>query len=1191
MEFTRILKEVVWSLLTEGQVSYYRLKREFGLDEDDLEGLRFELIQVKGWASDLEGRCLVWAGAQRDGLAIASLARVQQLAPISLLDGTPRLRGAVAAPLLPVAPVPGTGGAASAGEAGRPSAIVGPGPTSPTLPAPATDIVLPGAERRQLTVMFCDLVGSTDLSSRLDPEDLSDVIRAYHDATTPIVKQFDGYIAKYMGDGILIYFGYPHGREKDAERAVRTALAILDAMPGLNARVGSTKGVELAVRIGIATGLVVVGETIGSGASEEKTVIGETPNLAARLQGLAGANGIVIGAVTRELTGAVFEYEDLGAHALKGISEPVHAWGVTRLRVQEDDPERAAAADGPVLVGRDEEIGLLLRRWEQSKEGLGQVVLISGEPGIGKSSLVEVLRAYVRQEGLPRLAFRCSEYHQNSALYPIVIHLERVLRFERDDGPEARLEKLERGLQPYNMPLEEAVPLLAGLLGVPVPAERYPPLGLSPQQQRQQTQDTLVAWLLGEAERQPVLAVWEDLHWADPSTLELLALFADQAPTAAMLHVLTYRTDFAVPWPMRSHMTPITLNRLERPQIEVLVRRLAGGKTVPAEVVQHIVMKTDGVPLYVEELTKTVLGSGSLRDDGDSYVVAGPLTDVTIPASLQEMLMARLDRLPTVREVAQLGAVVGREFAYETLQALVPFEETQLQDGLGQLVDAELLYQRGRGTRARYMFKHALVQDAAYQSLLRRTRQRHHEQVALLLETRFPEVVEREPELVAHHFTEAGLAEQAIGYWQRAGQRALLRSALLEGISHLSEGLRLIPSLPESPQRDQRELSLHLAVGPAFIATKGYGAEDVKRTYVRARELCERVGDASQRFAALRGLVNSYRNGGELPEARDLGTQLVALADQAADPRLMVEAHRDLGTTLFFQGELVLAREHLAQGIAIYDPEQHRELAFLYGADPGVVCRLYAALALWLMGSPRQARTRMDEAVAMATSLNHPHTLAFAWAYAGSLHQALGDSKGAVECAERAIGIAGEHGIAQWGAYATIVRGWVLAQQGTAAQGVAQVREGTERLRATGSRLWIPYSHVLLAEAQQQADLQHECLATLEDALGVAKRPGGETFFASELYRLEGELLLTQLPADAEAAEARFREALDLARRQQASSLELRAALSLARLLRARGRGDEARTLLVQVTDAFTDGLETPELGEARTILDAAISA
>jgi class 3 adenylate cyclase len=737
MRFFHIVSAVIALLQREGRVTYWALKQEFGFDDAFLEGLREELIFAKCVARDEGGKVLVWTGelpAVVDTVPAATSQHRATEAPVN------------ASPMAFVLPPLALANALPATPPEVPAA-------SPALPQAA-----PEAERRQVTVMFCDLVDSTKLSRQLDPEDYRAIVRAYQTAAAEVMQPYNGYIAQYLGDGLLVYFGWPQAHEDAASRAVYASLAIINALGPLHRQLEPQYGVRMQVRIGLHTGLAVVG-TMGGGTRQEQLAMGDTPNIAARIQGLAAPDTVALSASTARLVQGAFVLEALGTHALKGVTEPMAVYCV-RGPVEAHYDEEAPATGVPFLVGRDEEIGLLRRRWEQTKEGLGQVVLLSGEAGIGKSALVQALRAHVRAEGMPRLAFRCSPYHQNSALYPIITHIEHLLRWQRDDTPATKLDKLEHGLQGYGLPLEEVVPLLAALLSVPLQG-RYPALTLSPQQQKQQTLDTLVAWLVAEAERQPVLVAWEDLHWADPTTLEALGLLVDQAPTVPMLHVLTFRPQFSAPWPNRSHMTPITLNRLERPQVEALIARLARGKALPAEVVEHIVARTDGVPLYVEELTKMLLASELLQEGVDHYTLTGPLTAVAIPATLQDSLMARLDQLHAAKEVAQLGAVLGREFPYEMLQAVSPQDEETLQAGLTHLVAAELLYQRGRPPRARYLFKHALIQDAAYASLLRSTRQQMHQQVARLLEERFPETAETQPELLAHHYTAAGHHELA----------------------------------------------------------------------------------------------------------------------------------------------------------------------------------------------------------------------------------------------------------------------------------------------------------------------------------------------------------------------------------------------------------------------------------------------
>jgi class 3 adenylate cyclase len=745
MDLYEVLDRVVELLRSRKRVTYRLLQRQFNLDAATLEDLKAELFFAHPQVEEEGDLGLVWT----DTLDMAD----------------------------PTTPLPAPPPVAQEVPAAHASAWLA--------VSPASD-----AERRQLTVMFCDLADSTRLARQLDPEDLRQVLHAYHTTCAAVIQRFAGSIAQYLGDGLLVYFGYPQAHEDDAQRAVRTGLGIVEAMAVLNARLGRDKGVRLAVRLGIHTGPVVVGD-IGSGERRERLALGDTPNLAARLQALAESDTVVISDATSRLVQGYFVCQDRGVHTLKGIDTPVQIFQVVWESAAQSRLDVAAASGLTPLVGRETEVTLLLERWAQARDGLGQVVLLSGEAGIGKSRLVRVLTERVATEKAPRLTLHCSPYHTNSALYPVIDHLQRLLHWHRDTSPEARLATLEQAVQAVHLPLEEVVPLLAALLAVPVP-EHYPPLTLSPQRQKQKTQEALVAWLLAETAQQPVLAMWEDLHWADPSTLELLGLLQEQAPTARLLLVLTARPEFSLPWAPLSYVTPLTLTRLLRPQVEELVLRMTGGKPLPAEVVRQIVEKTDGIPLFVEELVKTILESGLVREETERYVLTGPLPPLAIPTTLQDALMARLDRLAPVKAVAQLGAVLGREFSYALLRAVTPLDETLLQKALARLVDAELLYQRGVPPQATYLFKHALIQDAAYQSLLKSTRQQCHQQIAQVLEARFPGLVATQPELVAQHYTAAGCAAQAIPYWQRAGQLASDRSAHLEAISHVTTGIALL---------------------------------------------------------------------------------------------------------------------------------------------------------------------------------------------------------------------------------------------------------------------------------------------------------------------------------------------------------------------------------------------------------------
>ncbi len=1075
------------------------------------------------------------------------------------------------------------------GECGAPlSAVV----TVPDVIAAASDQVLPDttslereAERRQLTVMFCDLVGSTALSTKLDPEDMREVITSFQDKCRQAIRQYEGFIARYMGDGMLVYFGYPQAHEDDAERAVRAGLAIVLSMADLNTDIGKRYGVVLAVRVGVATGLVVVGDIVGEGAAEEAAVVGETPNLAARLQGVAEPNQVVVAPVTQRLVGTLFECEDLGAHELKGIAHPVQVWRIVAEREVESRYEAKRIGGRLPLVGRQEELGLLLRSWEAAKEGHGQVVLIQGEAGIGKSRLIGALRERVASDDYIWVAFRCSPYHANSTLYPIIEHLKRAMGWKPEDDVEARLEKLEGALRAQSLPLEEVVPLYAELTSLPLPEDRYPALQMTPQQKREAILDAVVGWLLESAERTPMLNVWEDLHWADPTTLELLKLNIEQSPTVSILNVLTYRPEFVPPWSMHSHITPITLNRLERTEVEAIVGNLTRGKSVPADVLEHIVSKADGVPLYVEELTKAILDSKLLEERADRYVLSGSLAEMQIPSTLQDSLMARLDRLPTLREVAQIGAVLGREFAYEMLHSLAPLEEPVLQNGLGQLVENELLYQRGRGHRARYVFKHALIQDAAYHSLLKRSRQEYHRQVAELMKKKLRETVEVQPELLAHHYSEAGCHEEAVQYWYAAGRLAAQRSADVEAVVHLKRGLVDLSALPDTPERARTELQIQTTLGPALIATMGYGAPAVQETYARAQALCAQIGSKSDAFPVLRGLWNSYLFRADMLKAREHGEELLHLAEQIGDDALIVEAHRVVATVSFFMGDFSTARQHAEAGIDIYDPERHRGLALLYGADPQVVCELYRALSQWILGYPDGARSTMDEAIKRARELSMAHTEAFALVYQAMLYQFSRQPDLARKSAKAGLEVASEHRIQQWSAWGTICHGWAEFMEADKERGMKQLRQGLREWSDMGLREFaVPYFLALTAEALAAQGQLAEAHRMTTDALQITSNTG-QGFFAAELHRLRGIFLLKMGKSNEAEAEKNLQQSLDDARRRKAKSLELRTAMSLGRLWQQQDKVEEAREMLSAVYGWFTEGFDTADLKEAKALL------
>jgi class 3 adenylate cyclase/predicted ATPase len=1053
-------------------------------------------------------------------------------------------------------------------------------PTQDATPAsfPGT----PDAERRQLTVMFCDLSAAPAHARPLDPEDLYPVLRTYQETCASIIRYFDGHIAQYRGEGMVVYFGYPRAHDDDAQRAVRAGLRLVEAMGELHAQLLSERGIGLAVRVGLHTGVVVVG-TLGGGEPHERWALGEASTFAAQMQGLAAPDTVVISEATQRLIQGYFTCRALGAQTCHGVATPLQAYRVVQDSGAISHLDAATAKGLTPLVGREHEVGLLVECWGHATAGLGRVAVISGEAGIGKSRLVRVLQKRLAAEPHTQIEWNCSTYDHQSPLHPVRTHLQRLVRMHPDDAPAEILRRLEEVLEPYGFAMAEVVPLFAALLALPLP-ERYPPLMLTPQRQKSQTLEALRAWLLAETTRQPVLFIIEDVQWMDPSTLEWLSLLIDQAPTARLLTVLTCRPEFHPPWGFHASLTSITLGRLSHAQATILVQRIAG-KALPPEVQRHLVANTDGVPLFIEELTKTVLESELLQTHEDRYELTGPLPALAIPATLHDSLMARLDRLAPLKAVAQLGATLGRSFAYDVLHAVSPWDETVLQRALGQLVDAELLYQRGVPPQATYLFKHALIQEAAYQSLLKSTRQQFHQRFAQVLEARFPDTVATQPELLAHHYTEANLPAQALPYWQRAGQRALEHSAYQEAMSHLTNGVAVLTTLPETRERTQYELDLQIALGAALMATKGQAAPDVERAYARARALSRQVGDTPQVFPALFGLWGFYEAQGEISTARELAEQLLLLAQHLQDSALLLEAHHALGATFFWLGDVALARAHLEQGIALYAPHQHRALAFLYGEDPGVVCHAYAARALWFLGYPDQALTRSDGALALARKVGHPFSLAYALTCAAALHQFRRDGHATQAQVEAAITVSTEQELPYWMAWGTVLRGWALAAQGHEVEGLMQMRQGLAAYRATGAELLRPYFLTLLAEAYGRVGQTAEGLRGLTEALALVYSNGAR-FYEAELHRLKGDLLWAHAAEDDAAVQASLRQALDISKRQQAKSLELRTAMSLSRLWQRQGQRVEAYALLAPIYGWFTEGFDTADLQDAKTLLE-----
>jgi predicted ATPase len=789
----------------------------------------------------------------------------------------------------------------------------------------------------------------------------------------------------------------------------------------------------------------------------------------------------------------------------------------------------------------------------------------------------------------PHTCWECRSlaYFENTALFPLTDLFQRLWQFHTEDTADEKLEQLEEALRQYRLPLAETVPLFAPLLSLPISENRSPPLNLSPQRQRQKTLGTIVAILLEQAERQPVLFIVEDLHWTDPTTLVFIALLLDQTPTASLLVLLTCRPHFQPAWHLRSYLTEITVNRLSHAQVEQIVTRIIDGKTFPAEVLQQILTKTDGVPLFVEEITKAILESGQLKAVDGHYELTGSLSTFTIPATLQDSLMARLDRLVSAKGIAQYAAVIGRQFAYDLLSTVSQLDETTVQRELGRLVEAEIVYQRGVPPQATYVFKHALIQDAAYHSLLKSTRQNYHQRIAQVLEAQFPEIAQAQPELLAHHYTEAGLIEKAVHYWYHAGQRAGERSAHVEAISHLRQGLALLETLPETPEHIQREVDMLIALGVSLSATKGHAAPEVEQTFLRAQHLCEHLEAPHQLFPVLYGLWNHYLVRAELQTAHTLGEQLLSLAQQVQDPMMLVAARCALGATLLSLGAVAAALTHYAQGMALYDSQQHRAAAFLYGGDAGVVWyHTHAAQALWLLGYPDQGLAQSQQAVTLAQQSAHPFSLSSALCTAACFHQFRREVRAAQERAEAAIVLAKEQGFPYWRAFSALLRGWTLAQQaGQAQEGIEQMTQGLVAHRATGAELGRPYWLALLADVHGITGQPEAGLAVITEALPLVDTTG-ERVWEPELYRLKGELLLQQNSDNQAEVEHCFHQAIAIAQNQQAKSWELRAATSLARLWQQQGKRQEAHDLLALVYHWFTEGFDTTDLKDAKALLD-----
>ena len=1037
------------------------------------------------------------------------------------------------------------------------------------------------AERRHLTVMICDLAGSTALTTRLDPEDMRTVMDAYHAACARSVRAYDGFLAEFRGDGILAYFGYPRAHEDDAERTVRAALDIVAAVARLE-----TRAVQpLAVRIGIATGLVVVGDPGGESALSEYAVVGDTPNLAARLQALVEPGMVIVAASTRRLLGDLFRLRHLGEHHVKGIAEPVAAWAVEGLSTSESRFEAARVAGRADLVGRETEMEFLLQRQRLAWKGEAQVVLISGEPGIGKSHLAVAFAERLSGEPHIRLRFQCSPYHSNSTLRPFIVQLERTARFKTDDTPEQRLDKLEALLDRDPARLQAVAPLFAALLSIPF-GDRYRPLALSPTQQRRQMLAALLDQFESNARRQPILLLFEDAHWADATSLELIDLTIERVRQLPVLALFTFRPEFEPPWVGLPSVSSLTLSRLDSKDVERLVTRLTGGRALPAQVMKQIVAKTDGNALFVEELTKAVLESGLLISDGAGYRLKGPLPPLAIPATLQDSLMARLDRLAPVKEIAQIGATIGREFSFSLLRTLAGYDEIALKHALSKLEEAELVFRRGQPPEAVYIFKHALVQDAAYESLLKSRRQQLHAQIASALAESFADIVASEPEIVAHHFTEAGLVDPAVEYWLKAGNLALSRSANAEAVKHLKQGIKLVLSQAPSPKRARKELDFYLALGPAMAATGGDAAPETLKVFSDARELLGDTGTMIEQMTVLWGTYLAHSMRAEHVAAADVAQQCLTLAEHHQHPGLSALGNRFMGQTLSFRGRFTDAHLHLERTLSICAAHPDTIAGYRkFGTDDQVMASSFLAFTLLLLGYPQQSAAAIGKAVSRAHAMGLPFATALVLTQAALLGILGGvEAQSAAMHAQEAVSVSVEHSLVVPEQRARFIQGALFAQGGDLQGGIELMRATTAADASHSARnrhtLYLGHlasAHANLGEPEVSLHLLAEAIQTAETT--------EERFFAAELHRLRGKVLLTL--GRSKDAETELWRALTVAQRQGARWWELRAATTLAKHWQQQKRDVEAYFLLDPVYRWFVEGFDTQDLQDAKALLDA----
>jgi len=1052
-------------------------------------------------------------------------------------------------------------------------------PTRSAEAASAANKSVAAAERRQLTVASCELL----LGARggIDPEDLREIFRSYHGCVADTARRYDAFVAHTHGNTASLFFGYPHAREDDAERAAHAALALIAAVVSLKS------SIPLNARIGIATGLVVVGDPARLGGAPD--VAGETPNIAARLHGIAAPNEVVVAESTRRLLGALFELRDLGVQNLEGVAEGGPAFEVVGPSSTGSRFE-ALHTDGlTTLVGREEELELLLRRWSRAKAGQGQVVLLSGEAGIGKSRLAAALHEAITSEPHTRLRYFCSPQHVDSAFYPVIRHLESTAGFARDDAPQIKVDKLDALLATVSTSKQDAA-LLAELLSLPNNG-RYPTVDLAPEQRRQRTLEALTAQMEALSRRNPLLMIVEDAQWSDPTSLEAFGRAVDRLKTLRILLLVTFRPEFHAPWVGQPYVSSLTINRLTERESDAMIDHVVGDKSLPLSVRRDINARTDGIPLFVEEMTKAVLEAES-EAAVERTGAAVPSPEPALPPSLQASLMARLDRLGPAKEMAQMGAAIGREFSQALLAAVVRKPEAELSAALNRLVEAGLLFRQGVPPHATYLFKHALVRDAAYGTLLREPRRALHVCIAETLETKFAEIAESRPELLARHCAAGGLIEKAAGLWGKAGQRSAERSALAEAVEQFTHALELIATLPSTPALRRNEIRFRAALITPLIHVRGYGSPEVKAAAEHVLSLIEQAEargetpeDPLMWFSALYGLsifnVGAF-NGDVL---RELAEQFSARAEKHEAAVPIMVGHRLIGHALLLTGEIAAAQAHYSQGLALYDPDKHRPFAMHFGQDVNVVLRSFRSLAFWLLGYPDKALADANRALKDAQEMGQAGTLMVALEYTAKIQSFCGHFAAANSVLEQLAALADQKGAPYWQAYIMVEQGCMLVATGDSSGAVRCLTSANTALHSTGATVYETRVQANLARAYAdlgELDDAWRCIGKATRAVQISK----ERWYEAEVDRVAGEIALKSPDPDAAKAQDYFERSLALARQQQAKSWELRAAMSMARLWREQGKRNEARDLLAPVHGWFTEGLDTLNLKQAKRLLD-----